>query len=331
MADAATPAAMEIAGVALKGAGATFPANLYKKWFEEFQVANPGTTVAYQATAAARVFGTSSKARSTSGQRRGDDRRRDRPGSDGVVMVPLAAGAVALAYNVPDAPEGLRLSRDVYAGIFLGEIQKLERPENRRMQPRHDPAGPAITVVLTGRVERNDVCVHAASVAVSQAWDEGPGTGTTVEWPVGVPAKRNADIADRIRQTPGAIGYLEYGYAKDARLTWRRWKIARVSTLPGVGARAGGLGRSRAAGELARVCFRPAGPQSLPGGQLNVVVVLPEVRGSEGRRRLAQLIRHCLTRGQESRRGIGIRAAAGRCRGNGAEGRESRVGVADEK
>jgi phosphate transport system substrate-binding protein len=333
VADAAAPAAMEIAGVALKGAGATFPANLYKKWFEDFQGANPGTTVAYQATgsgAGVRNFIQSQVDFGASDAAMTDEEIAQVP--DGVVMVPLAAGAVALAYNVPDAPEGLRLSREVYAGIFLGEIQNWNDPKIAACNPGTTLPDLPITVVRRAVSSGTTFVFTRHLSAVSQAWDEGPGTGTTVEWPVGVPAKRNADIADRIRQTPGAIGYLEYGYAKDARLT-----VAALENRSGEyvtpvleHARAA-LGVVVLPENLRGFVSDPQDPNAYPVVSYTWLLCYRKYEDPKVGAALRQLIRHCLTTGQESSAELGFVPLPEDVAETVLRVAESRVGVADEQ
>jgi phosphate transport system substrate-binding protein len=168
--------------------------------------------------------------------------------------------------------------------------------------------------------------------AVSQAWDEGPGTGTTVEWPVGVPAKRNADIADRIRQTPGAIGYLEYGYAKDARLT-----VAALENRSGEyvtpvleHARAA-LGEVVLPENLRGFVSDPQDPNAYPVVSYTWLLCYRKYEDPKVGAALRQLIRHCLTTGQESSAELGFVPLPEDVAETVLRVAESRVGVADEQ
>jgi phosphate transport system substrate-binding protein len=251
---------------------------------------------------------------------------------DGVVMVPMTAGAVALAYNVPDAPESMRLSRDVYSAIFLGEILNWNDPKIAACNPGVTLPDLPITVVRRAVSSGTTFVFTRHLSAVSTGWDEGPGTGTTVEWPVGVPAKRNSDIADRIRQTPGAIGYLEYGYAKDARLT-----VAALENRSGEyvtpdleHARAA-LGEVVLPENLRGFVSDPQDPNAYPIVSYTWLLCNRKYDDPKVGAALRQLIRHCLTTGQESSAELGFVPLPEDVASTVLKVAESRVGVPEEK
>ena len=101
----------------------------------------------------------------------------------GVQLLPMTAGEIVLAYNLPNGPKDLKLSRETYTKIFLGQITKWNDPVIAK-------ANPGVTLPDTGMtvVRRADssgttfVFTHHLS-AVSEAWKHGPGSGTTVHWP----------------------------------------------------------------------------------------------------------------------------------------------------
>ena len=122
-------------GVLLRGAGATFPSPLYKKWFAAYQQSHPQTVIGYDAVGSGegiRRF----IARNVEGEDKVDFGASDAALQDneiaqvpdGVVMLPVTAGGVVLGYNLPDVTQQLRLSRQAYAGIFLGEITNWNDP-----------------------------------------------------------------------------------------------------------------------------------------------------------------------------------------------------------
>src|SRR5271165_5961859 len=108
--------------VVLQGAGATFPAPLYQKWFAEYETSHPEVKVLYQSigsgggiqlfTAGRVDFGASDAAMS--------DEQIQKVKTGGVLLLPMAAGNIVLAYNLPGVPDGLKLSREAYVGIFQG-------------------------------------------------------------------------------------------------------------------------------------------------------------------------------------------------------------------
>jgi phosphate transport system substrate-binding protein len=122
--------------ISLHGAGATFPAPLYKKWIEVYQQQHPDVALSYDAVgsgdgikqfiAGAVDFGASDAA-----MRDGDIAQVER----GVQLVPVVAGSIVLAYNLPGLGSDLRLKRDVYVDMFLGRITRWDDPRIRATNP----------------------------------------------------------------------------------------------------------------------------------------------------------------------------------------------------
>ncbi len=200
----------------LQGAGASFPAPIYERWFKDYSDAHKGLTIEYQ------------KVGSGAGVKAVQDHTVDFGASDaamtdeeiavveeGVVMLPMTAGAVVLAYNVPDVKE-LKLSREAYAGIFLGKITKWNDPVIAACNPDAELPDLEITVIRRADSSGTTYVFTQHLSAVSQEWKDGPGTGKTVNWPESdkfLGAKGNDGIAQQVSDTAGAIGYIEYSYA----------------------------------------------------------------------------------------------------------------------
>ncbi len=208
------PAASE--RVALRGAGATFPAPLYRKWIAVYTQANPNVAIDYQNVGSgegtklfldnAVDFGASDAALSD---------EQIQQAKRGATLVPATAGAIVLAYNLPDVDGTLKLSREVYADIFLGKIREWNDPRIQALNP--DLKLPKQTIILVARQDSSGTTyalTHHLS-AISEAWRKGPGTGKTVDWPgVSMTARGNEGVAGRIKRSWGSLGYVEYGFAK---------------------------------------------------------------------------------------------------------------------
>ena len=119
-----------------------------------------------------------------------------------------------LTYNLPDAPSEVKLSRDAYTGIFLGKITQWNDPVIAKANPGAKLPDTKITVVSRSDGSGTTYVFTSHLSAISDAWKSGPGAGKTVNFPVGVAGKGNPGVAALIKQTPGAIGYVEYGYAQ---------------------------------------------------------------------------------------------------------------------
>jgi phosphate transport system substrate-binding protein len=129
----------------------------------------------------------------------------------------MTAGSIVLAYNVPDAPE-LKLSREVYVDILLGNITNWN--DERITADNPDVTLPDLPITVVYRSDGSGTTgvftMHLS--AISEDWKNSVGEGKTVQWPVGVGAPKNDGVTAQIQQTPGAIGYVEYGFANTAGL-----------------------------------------------------------------------------------------------------------------
>jgi phosphate transport system substrate-binding protein len=133
----------------------------------------------------------------------------------GVVLLPMTAGEIVLTYNLPGV-KGLKLSRDVYPDIFLGKITKWSDPRLAKANPDLKLPDLPITIVRRSDSSGTTFVFTKHLSAISEAWRNGPGAGTTVQWPQSdkiVAAPKNDGVTATVKQTPGAIGYIEYSYA----------------------------------------------------------------------------------------------------------------------
>ena len=217
--DAASEANPEAAAhgaksVDLRGAGATFPAPMYQKWFEGFSRARPEVTIAYAAVGSEQGirrfssgqvdFGASDMPLSSE--------QLNAPGKKTLQLATLLGGVVPI-YNVTGAPEGLNFTGEVLAGIFLGKIQRWNAPEIRAINKRaHLPDEPIVVIHRSDGSGTTFVWTEYLS-KVSPEWKSRVGEGPEVKWPAGRGAEHNDGVAVTVRQTPNSIGYVELLYA----------------------------------------------------------------------------------------------------------------------
>jgi phosphate transport system substrate-binding protein len=207
------------AAITLQGSGATFPAPLYERWFAEYHVAHPEVEINYQALG------------SGAGIKQFQQNLVDFGASDaamtdeemaavkqGVVLLPMTAGAVVLAYNLPNGPGELKLSRQAYVGIFLGKITQWNDPAIASTNPGANLPPTKITAVVRSDGSGTTFVFTSHLSAISQEWKNGPGAGKSVNFPAAVGGKGNSGVSALIKETPGAIGYVEYGYALQTRM-----------------------------------------------------------------------------------------------------------------
>ena len=200
--------------VSLTGAGASFPAPIYQRWFSEYNKENPNVQVSYQSVGSG--AGVEQFTQGTVDFGASDVAMKDEEIAQierGVALLPMTAGSIVLAYNLPEVNE-LRLSRQVYTDILLGNITKWNDPAIAELNPDTDLPDQNITVVHRSDGSGTTGVFTQHLSAISPEWEQQVGTGKTVEWPAGVGAKGNEGVTAQILQTEGSLGYVEYGYAK---------------------------------------------------------------------------------------------------------------------
>lgn len=213
-------------GTVLNGAGATFPAPLYQKWFAEYQQ-KAGVRINYQPigsgggikqiTAKTVDFGAS-----------------DAPLSDaelakapGLLHVPTVAGAVVVAYNVPGAPPNLKLTGDVIADMFAGKITQWNDPRLTALNP--GVTLPALKIAPMHRADGSGTTNIFTTYlsAVSPTWKAGPGAGKSINWPGGAGGKGNPGVAALVQQNAGGVGYVELAYAVQNKIPYAQVQNAK--------------------------------------------------------------------------------------------------------
>ncbi|MDR3555721.1 MAG: phosphate ABC transporter substrate-binding protein PstS [Syntrophobacteraceae bacterium] len=199
--------------VRLTGAGASFPAPLYDKWFKDFHGLHQGILVDYQSVGSGSGvrnfinktvdFGASDAAMSP---------EQIAQVKDGAVLLPMTAGSIVLAYNLPGVTD-LKLSRRAYAGIFLGKVTKWNDPSIAKTNPGVKlPDSPVNVIVRADSSGTTNVFTRHLA-AISPQFAKSPGINNMPDWPVGTRSKGNEGVTAGILTTPGSIGYIEYGYA----------------------------------------------------------------------------------------------------------------------
>jgi phosphate transport system substrate-binding protein len=203
----------------LHGAGASFPFPLYDRWFKDYTGSHSNAHVDYQSVgsgAGVTQFTNKTVDFGASDSAMTDDEisKVDR----GVQLIPMTAGSIVLSYNLPDLTTPLRLSRTAYAGIFLGKITKWNDPIIAAANPGATLPDQNITVVHRADSSGTSFVFTQHLTAISPEWQKGPGTSKAPNWPAGIGSKGNEGVTSTIQQTPGALGYIEFSYAKQSGL-----------------------------------------------------------------------------------------------------------------
>jgi phosphate transport system substrate-binding protein len=206
--------------VTLNASGATFPAPLYGRWFAEYNKLHSDVRINYQSvgsgqgiksfTGGLTDFGASDLAMS--------DAEIAAVKEGGVILLPMTAGSIVLAYNLPGVTGAVQLPRDIYPAIFLGEITKWNDPKIVAANPGLKL--PSLPITVAYRADGSGTTYNFTNhlATISPEFKTKVGSGKTVKFPVGVGGKGNEGVAALIKQTPGTIGYVEYGYAQQIKL-----------------------------------------------------------------------------------------------------------------
>ncbi|HEX4352832.1 MAG TPA: phosphate ABC transporter substrate-binding protein PstS, partial [Polyangiales bacterium] len=211
-----TPAAAS--SVRLQGAGASFPAPLYTKWFKDYATKHPGIQIDYQSVGSGSGvkavidhtvdFGASDAAMTPEEMRRVPE---------GVRLFPLTAGSIVLSYNLGGVTQ-LKLSRKTYAAIFLGKIKNWNDPEIAASNPGVKLPKTPINVVVRADSSGTTFVFTKHLSEISPEFASSPGVNKMPNWPVGTRSKGNEGVTASLKTTPGSIGYVEYGYANSQKL-----------------------------------------------------------------------------------------------------------------
>lgn len=203
------------AATQLVGAGSTFDFPFFSKAFYEYSQKHPDLTVNYQSigsgggiqqfTAGTVDFGASDVPM--------DARELARAGFD-VLQMPVTLGGEGIAYNLPGIGKGLRMTRELVADIYLGKITSWNDPAIAKLNPAVKLPSMPITVVHRSDGSGTTYIFTDFLSRVSPEWKAKVGTGKSVQWPApsSVGGKGNEGVAGLVRQTPGAIGYVELAY-----------------------------------------------------------------------------------------------------------------------
>ena len=210
----AAPAAPAAAQVKLNGAGATFPNIIYQDWMLTYNKAHSDVQLNYQSIG------------SGGGIRQFSDGTVDFGASDApmkdsaitaingnVLHIPTVLGGDVPTYNLPEVTATLRFTPDLLADIFLGKITKWDDARIAAANPGVRLPGSDIVVVHRSDGSGTTFIWTDYLSKISPEWEQKVGRGTSVNWPVGLGGKGNEGVTATVKQTPGAIGYVELGYA----------------------------------------------------------------------------------------------------------------------
>jgi phosphate transport system substrate-binding protein len=198
--------------VVLVGSGSSVPTPLFNRWAQEYGKRNPNLQMRYL------TVGTSEGIKQIShgagdfaaGEAQLTDKER-KEGS--LIELPVVLIAIVPIYNLPDIRQELRLSGEVLAGIFLGDVKTWNAPQIAKLNPGITLPNLPIQVVNRPAGKGSNYVFTDFLSKVSSRFRAQVGVSPSPKWPVGVRAERSSDMADIVKNSPGSIGFVEYQYA----------------------------------------------------------------------------------------------------------------------
>ena len=290
----------------LTGAGATFPAPIYQKWFNAYQsVGNAqinyqpnGSGGGIKAVTEGTVdFGASDMPMT-------DDQLKafkDKNGY-GILLFPTVLGAAVPSYNVPGVTGELTFTPEALAGIYLGEIKTWNDPAIAKVNPGMKLPSDKIIVVHRSDGSGTTFCWTDYLSKVSPEWNSKVGKNTSVSWPTGLGAKGNDGVAGVIKQQKGSIGYVELIYAVKNHLAY-----GKVKNKSGAAVKADLTSVTAAAASVKEVPadFRvsitdAAGKGAYPISTYTWLLVPAKISDAEKKKALTGFLKWAITSGQAS-------------------------------
>jgi phosphate transport system substrate-binding protein len=294
-----------LAQLKINGAGATFPYVIYSKWFDvyhkksniEFNYQSIGSGGGIKQVIEGTVdFGASDGPMTP-------EQLNDALTKQGteILHIPTVMGAVVLSYNIPQIGPGLRLTPDVLAGIYLGEIKRWN--DSRITSLNSGKQFPDQMIVVAHRSDGSGTSFIFTDYLskVSKSWETKVGRGTSVSWPVGLGGKGNEGVTGLVKQTPGAIGYVELAYAVKNNLPYAAMKnksgVFVDPTLESVTAAAAGAAKNMP--EDLRVSITDAeGKGSYPISGFTWLLVYKQMKDRQKGEALVKFLQWAMTDGQ---------------------------------
>jgi len=294
--------------VRISGAGASFPAPLYQRWFNAINEAYPGLEVNYQSVgsgAGIEQYLSGTVDFGATDAPLTDEERQTFTDEYGMapIQVPMTGGLVVFAYNL-EGIDNLQLSNAAYCGIVTGEVTNWSDPVIADANPDvelpdqqinwvHRSDGSGTTFLFTNHIS-----------SACENWTAG--AAKTVEWPAGIGAKGNEGIAAQVQQTQGAVGYVEYAYANENNISMATLENPAGNYIePSPDAAARAFEGVEVPEDFALLIPMPEGDEAYPIAGLTWLLVYPEYDSEETARAIQTVIEWSLNNGDDIAQELG--------------------------
>jgi phosphate transport system substrate-binding protein len=215
------------ADLTIDGAGATFPYPIYSKWFSEYNKLHPDVKINYQSIGSGGGIRQLTNQTVFFGASDGPMTQEQLLGAPGKVLhFPTVLGAVVPVYNLPGVDAELKFTGPLLADIVLGKVAKWSDPAIAAENP--GVTFPSMDITLAHRADGSGTTYIFVDFLskVSEEFKKKVGVATSVNWPTGIGGKGNEGVASLVKQTPGALGYVELIYALQNQIAYGSVKNA---------------------------------------------------------------------------------------------------------
>ena len=290
------------ASLTISGAGATFPYPLYSKWFSEYRKVDPSVEINYQSIGSGggirqALEGTVAFGASDTPMTYEQLSKAKSP----IMHLPTVLGAVVLTYNLPELKTPLTLSAELVADIFLGKITQWNDPKIQALNPGVSLPDSSLMVAYRSDGSGTTAVFADYLSKVSPEWKSKVGSGTSLKWPVGLGGKGNEGVTGLVKQTPGAIGYVELIYAESNHLAFASLKnragTVVVPSTKSITAAAAGALKLIPADFRVSITDSPS-KDAYPISSFTYLLINQKMKGEQGRKIVA-FLKWAVTDGQK--------------------------------
>jgi phosphate transport system substrate-binding protein len=300
---------MAMSAETINAAGATFPAPIYQKWFEEFHKMHSNIQINYQS------IGSGGGIRQLT-EGTVDFGASDMPMTEDqmskitkykVLHFPTVLGGVVPTYNIQGVSADLKFTGETLAGIYMGTIKKWNDAALKKDNPGVNLPNEDITVVHRSDGSGTTFVWTDYLSKVSPEWKSKVGANTSVNWPVGLGGKGNEGVAGLVKQTPGSIGYVELIYAVQNKMSYGSVKNAAgnfvKANFDSVSEAAAGAAKNMPADFRVSITNAP-GKGAYPISSFTWMLIPDKIADAEKKTSITEFLKWMMTTGQGNAEGM---------------------------
>ena len=293
----------------INGAGATFPAPIYQKWFQDYRKAHPDVQINYQS------IGSGGGIRQLT-EGTVDFGASDMPMTDEQIKAitkyhplhfPTVLGGLVPTYNVAGVSGDLKFSGDTLSGIYLGKIKKWNDEALKKDNPGVNLPNQDITVIHRSDGSGTTFVWTDYLSKVSPEWKSKVGANTSVSWPVGLGGKGNEGVSGLVKQTPNSIGYVELIYAVQNKMGYGSVKNSAGTFVKAdfntVSEAAAGAAKDMPADFRVSITNAP-GKNAYPIASFTWLLIPDKIDNPAKKKAISEFLKWMLTTGQQDAQGL---------------------------